>query len=179
MLKLTVQNKGNELDAINAQSCLMDVRDFDFQKNDSNVSLYFPNDQSVATATFVAKMSKLYPEDVVKAKMVDEILAIVSTIKAPLHIDPATQSILRENFAASGHVQRSYALLIDKLVENRGPYFVGIELTVADLAVYGIVKSIRSGNFDHVATNVDRAWPAFQTFINNVEAHPKFAQFKL
>lgn len=136
--------------------------------------------QSMAIGRYAAKLAKLYPEDPEKALLVDEILDTVADIVtgAPQHADADVKKLLRAEYAA-GKLNTFYSFLDEKLAANGGPFYFGRDLTVADVAVYGVLKSLRTGNFDYIPGDYDSKWPQFQVFIDNMESNPVFAPHKL
>lgn len=136
--------------------------------------------QSSAIARYVAKLAKLYPEDAEKALLVDEIIDTCNDCitGAPQNPDPEVKKKLREEFAA-GKLKVFYSFLADKLSGSTGAYSTGTELTVADIQLYTLLKSLRSGNFDHIASDYDATWPVFESFINTMESNATFAPYKL
>ena len=136
--------------------------------------------ESAAIARYAAKLAKLYPIEPLQALFVDEILEVVADVVngLPQNPDVDTKKKLREDYAA-GKLNSYYSFLAEKLEANGGSFFVGSEFSVADIAVYGVLKGLRSGNFDFIAATYDEKWPVFQGFLDTIEANPVFAPYKL
>lgn len=135
--------------------------------------------QSMAIARYAGKLANLYPTDPEKALFVDEILDTVAEIvsSAPQNADADIKKKLREEYAA-GKLNTFYSFLDEKLSASGGLYYFG-ELSIADIAVYGVLKGLRTGNFDYIPGDYDSKWPQFQAFIENLESNPVFAPHKL
>ena len=135
--------------------------------------------QSMAIARYAAKLANLYPSDPEQALFVDELIDTSADVGAgaPQNADPEVKKKLREEYAA-GKMNTYFTYLSEKLVATEGPYFFGA-LTLADIVVYGLVKSVRSGNLDYIPTDYDAKWPIFQSFIDNLEQNPVFAPYKI
>lgn len=136
--------------------------------------------QSLAIARYAAKLAKLYPEDPLQALFVDEIIDTVGdvTTNAPQNPDAETKKKLREEYAA-GKMNTFYSYFAEKLTASSGPFLFGASFTVADIALYGLLKSVRGGNFDYIPGDYDAKWPVLQQFIDALEANAVFAPHKL
>lgn len=134
----------------------------------------------MAIGRYAAKLAKLYPEDPEKALFVDEVIDTVGDVTngAPQNPDAETKKKLREEYAA-GKMSIFYSFLAEKLESSRGPYLDGSALSIADIALYGLIKSVRGGNFDYIPGDYDAKWPVLQRFVDAMESNPVFAPYKL
>jgi glutathione S-transferase len=53
-----------------------------------------------------------------------------------------------------------------------GPYLLGNSLSIADLILFGLVQSVRTGNYDYVATDAFDKWTHVVATYDAVKAHP-------
>jgi len=137
--------------------------------------------QSVALARYAGKLAKLYPGDAERALVVDEIIDTATELGVALPwraAAPEELKKLREEFAA-GKLSLYYTFLADKLQASGGPFFDGSDYTIADLHVYSVVKLLRSGYIEHIATDYDAKWPVFEKFVVALESDVVFAPYKL
>jgi glutathione S-transferase len=132
----------------------------------------------MAIARYAAKLAKLYPEDPLEALFVDEVIDTVGDVTngIPRNTDPETFKKQREEYAA-GKLKTFFSYLAEKL--ESGPYVLGAQFTVADIALYGTLKYLRKGILDHVSADYDAQWPVFQRFIDTLESNATFAPYKL
>ena len=135
--------------------------------------------QSMAMGRYAAKLANLYPSDPPEALFVDEILETVNDVLSllPRNTVVDMQKTLREEYAA-GKLKTFYTFFADKLAAGGGTYITGGKLSVADIALYGMVKQFRSGSFDHIPADYDAKWPEFEAFITHLEADAVFAPYK-
>lgn len=119
--------------------------------------------QSAAIARFAAKHGDagLYPADPESALIVDELLDVAADAftKTPTDKDEEKKKAAREEYAA-GRLKAYMNIFNESLAANGGPYVSGKTLTIADLAVDGVVSMITSGNFDYVDPSYADEWPA-------------------
>lgn len=136
--------------------------------------------QSAAISRYAAKLANLYPSDPEQALFADEISDVVGDIGngLPQTPDAELRKTLREAYAA-GKLNTYYSYLAEKLEASAGPYFNGTTFTVADITVYGVVKMLRSGRFDHIPADYDAKWPVFESLVTALESDAVFAPYKL
>jgi len=119
--------------------------------------------QSVAMARFASKLgnSGLYPSDPEMALAVDEIMDVCqdALTKCPQDPDNDVKKAKREEYAA-GKLKGLMDVLSKKVEESGGPFFLGKELTIADLvSKYFLTDMITSGTFDYVPAEYVNSWP--------------------
>lgn len=136
--------------------------------------------ESGAISRYAAKRAGLFPTDFEEALVTDEVLELLSSImsKAPQDKDPQTKKINREIFAA-GFLKKAFNLIASRYSSSGGPYLLGKEFNVADISLYACIKMLRSGHFDHVATDYDAQWPQLGAMVTALEEDSKFSKYKL
>lgn len=122
----------------------------------------------------------MYPSDPEQALFVDELIDTSADVGAgaPQNADVDIKRKLRVEYAA-GKMNIYFTYLSEKLNASEGPYFFGTQLTLADIVVYGLVKSVRNGNLDYIPTDYDSKWPEFQALVDTLENNPVFAPHKI
>ena len=109
--------------------------------------------QSNAISRYVGKMSGLYPEDAKQALYCDEVLGALEDLN---HYVVQTFSLQGEELKAArealmeGRLKVFLTGLDELLKRGGGQYFVGKQLSMADLKMATQLKMLRSGNLDHV-----------------------------
>ena len=59
--------------------------------------------------------------------------------------------------------------------KNNGPYYLGGSLSIADLAVFGLVHGLKSGKYDYVPLDTVDKWPTLVTLYEKVKTNPVVA----
>lgn len=135
--------------------------------------------QSSAIARYAAKLVNLYPLDPLESLFVDEIYDTVTDVlsSAPQDPDQEIKKKKREDWAA-GKFKVFLNFFSEKLVAVAGKFIVSGRLTLADIAVYAMLKSIGSGSFDFVPGEILLTWPIFAEYVAFLEADPVFGPHK-
>ncbi len=134
--------------------------------------------QSNGINRFVGKLTGLYPEDPLQAAFCDEAMDAVEEISVQIvstfSITDAQEKKARRQALADGPI-RFYLERLDKRLDARGgQWFADGRLTVADLKVFLWIRHLKSGNLDHVPTDLpDRLAPRLLQHFERVRAHPK------
>lgn len=137
--------------------------------------------QSVAIARYCATLSGLYPSDPLLALKVDEILDTVIDTSASAGrargMEEDKMKAERKRFLDED-VPR-YVGGLEKRLElfGDGPWVVGHEITIADLAVYSIVAIVKSGTMDHVPVHSMDKYTRVMKCYNAVKEHPKVVEW--
>jgi len=120
--------------------------------------------QSDAMLRYAGKRADLYPTDAYQAMLCDEVMAAVEDASIKVGdtfglkgdaLKQARQSLV------DGPLTKYLGWLQAQLQAHGGVYFADGRLTIADLKVFVLVNSLKSGNLDHVPTDlVARIAPA-------------------
>lgn len=135
--------------------------------------------QSNAINRYVAKLAKLYPTDQLEAFRCDEVMDAIEDqsqkIVATFSIqDPEEKKRAREKLA-DGLIPNLLSWLNDKL-KARGEYFADNRLTIADLRVFATIKHLKSGNLDHIPSDLcEKVAPLVEAHYQRIINHPKLA----
>jgi prostaglandin-H2 D-isomerase / glutathione transferase len=130
--------------------------------------------QSLAIARFCGRSSGLYPENPLDAARVDEILDTANQIMADLapgmrEKDPETRASVREHLGTVV-LPKWFGLLEQRLLANGDTgYFVGEQITVADLAIWRLVGWLTGGILDGIPTTLLEPHPALQRQFDTVD----------
>jgi glutathione S-transferase len=119
--------------------------------------------QSNSMLRYIGKMAGLYPEDDLQALYCDEAMdAVEDLLHQMVHtfgLEGDELKAAREKLA-EGWLSIFIKGLAEILERGGGDYFADNRLTVADLKVFVLVRSLRSGTLDHIPTDfVDKLAP--------------------
>jgi prostaglandin-H2 D-isomerase / glutathione transferase len=137
--------------------------------------------QSNSINRYVGKLAGLYPQDMLQALLVDEVMDatedIGTRIASTIDLPADAKKKAREELSA-GHIKRYLEQLQARLQAGGGEYFADRRLTMADLKVYMWVRWLRSGALDHIPRDlVDRVAPALLRHYERIASHPKVAEY--
>ena len=116
--------------------------------------------QTGAIARFCGKLSGLYPKnDDYKAALIDQIIEAAQDINFLVTLSGRDKDLERRKIAreilSSKHLPKWFQFLENLLIENNNSvYFVGKELSIADLAIWRLLGWLKSGLLDGVPTNI-------------------------
>ena len=137
--------------------------------------------QSNAMCRFIGKKAGLYPDDPLQALYCDEAMDAVEDL---LHQIVPTFGLEGENLkeareALADGWMTTYLRGLDELLERGGgDYFADNRLTVADLKVFVQVRSLLSGNLDHIPGDlVQRVAPGLVAHAERVAANPAVTDY--
>lgn len=137
--------------------------------------------QSDAITRYVGKLAGLYPTDEFQALLCDEVMDAVEDVNVKLVATfGLTGDALKEARTAlvNGPLPRYLAWLQTQLQAHGGQYFADNRLTIADLKVFVFVRSLNSGQLDHVPTDlVARLAPALNAHLQRMVGMPTVAQY--
>jgi glutathione S-transferase len=119
-----------------------------------------PHVQSTALVRYAAKRAGFYPQDVLEALVVDEVVDSINELisKAPRSQDKEEMKKLRQDYQAT--TMTKYAGFLENIITPNGSSLVvGQTVTVADLSVRALVKAIATGSWDYVDVGFFNAYP--------------------
>eukprot|EP00747_Dinoflagellata_sp_TGD_P100600 gnl/TRDRNA2_/TRDRNA2_168083_c0_seq2.p1 gnl/TRDRNA2_/TRDRNA2_168083_c0~~gnl/TRDRNA2_/TRDRNA2_168083_c0_seq2.p1 ORF type:complete len:300 (+),score=78.62 gnl/TRDRNA2_/TRDRNA2_168083_c0_seq2:34-933(+) len=129
--------------------------------------------QSLAMLRYAGKKAGLYPTDDLMALAVDEVMDVSQDILTKCPQDPVEEvkKAKRQEYAA-GKMAALFDVLAQRVTEAGSGFTVGPDLTIGDLCVYFMLKMLRDGMFDHVASDYTDKWPCLAALENKVAEHP-------
>eukprot|EP00899_Mesostigma_viride_P021464 jgi/Mesvir1/29319/Mv01575-RA.1 len=136
--------------------------------------------QSNAILRYTGKLAGLYPEDPLLAMKADSILDgledVVGTLRPSMMEKDAEKKMeLRKAlFAPDGGMTR-YVSGLSKLVaaNNKEGYSVGDKMSIADLAIYNFVSTMKSGFLEGIPKDAIDAYAPLMAVHRAVGSHPK------
>ena len=137
--------------------------------------------QSDAMLRYAGQRGGLYPTDAYQAMLCDEVMAAAEDVGIKLGdtfglkgdaLKEARQALV------DGPLTKYLGWLQGQLQAHGGVYFADGRLTIADLKVFVFVRSLNSGNLDHVPNDlVERIAPALNVHGQRVAENPGVAQY--
>lgn len=131
--------------------------------------------QSNAMCRYIGKMAGLYPEDDVQALYCDEAMEAAEDL---LHQVVRTFGLEGDKLKAAREKLVDgwlsiYLKGLNEILARGGDYFADNRLTVADLKIAVVTKWLRSGELDHIPTDiVERVAPLLVTHEERVMQDP-------
>jgi glutathione S-transferase len=138
-----------------------------------------PLAQSNAILMYVGRSYGLHPSDPWQAALHEAILVAGEELRAALSpsgkiSDPEQKKKAREELA-SGFLQ-TWGANIERQI--KGPFVGGEKLQVADIKLFQLVSSLKSGVIDHIPSTVFSAFPKLEGVYAAVLNHPKIAEWR-
>jgi glutathione S-transferase len=138
--------------------------------------------QTGGISRFCGKMSGLYPtENAVDAALIDQVIDMATDLTVLLgpsgkEKNEEKKRSMREKLAQGALVQK-ISFLEELLEGEKGDWFVGKNITIADLAIWRLMGWLTSGMIDYLPTNLIAPFPNLKRVCLNVEKHPKVIEW--
>jgi prostaglandin-H2 D-isomerase / glutathione transferase len=138
-----------------------------------------PLAQSNAILTYIGLNHDLLPRDAWEAAQHVSVLESVEELRGKLAPsgalkDPVAKKQAREDFAAGP--LKTWARSVERRV--RGPFVAGAAISVADIKVFQIMQSFKSGSIDHVSKDAFSEFPKLEALHAAVAQHAKVAEWR-
>ncbi|MBC8513350.1 MAG: glutathione S-transferase [Candidatus Thioglobus sp.] len=139
--------------------------------------------QTMAIARICGKLGGMYPEDIIEAGKVDQIVVAVENINALLspsmkESDPTKKKAMRKELT-SNELPTYFGYLQDILSANSSDWFVGENMTIADLAVWSLLGWIASGVIDDISAEVIQPFEGLVKLYNQINKNPRVKEWKI
>ena len=135
--------------------------------------------QTGAIARYCGKLSGLYPkDDDYKSALIDQIIEAAQDINFLVTLsgrdkDPEKKKVARD-ILATRHLPKWFQYLENLNKQNeQSIYFVGKDLTIADLAIWRLLGWLTSGLLDGVPTNILEIYPNLIKLRKEIYKNPK------
>ena len=145
------------------------------------------NSQSIAQTGGIAricgKLSGMYPEDIIEAGKVDQIIDTVTDINELLNPsmrenDPIKKRVMRAELT-NKNLPNYFGFLENIISANNSNWFVGEKMSVADIAVWGMLGWITSGVLDDIPPSVVSPFKRLKKLYNEVSQNPRVMEWKI
>ena len=139
--------------------------------------------QTMAIARICGKLGGMYPEDIIEAGKVDQIVVVVENINALLspsmkESDPTKKKAMRKELT-SNELPTYFGYLQDILSANSSEWFVGENMTIADLAVWSLLGWVASGVIDDISAEVIQPFEGLVKLYNQINKNPRVKEWKI
>eukprot|EP01084_Bolivina_argentea_P260601 440141_1 len=146
--------------------------------------------QSNACLRYIGTLTGLYPTDIVKRLLVDEILDSVEDMNNMMSLSMKEKDSEKKKSMRLGLMQKDKLPYMchkfeKRLEENekrgfKNGYFVGDQLSIADLKFYFQIKTILNGNLDYIDGHaLVEPNPRIVAFAQSIEDLQGFKNFKI
>ena len=138
--------------------------------------------QTGAIARICGKLSGMYPKDVIEAGRVDQIIDTVTDINELLNPsmrenNPAIKKQMRIELS-NGTLPKYFGYLEEILKSNNSGWFVGAEMTIADIAVWSMLGWIAQGVLDDIPKDLSKPFKRLTHLYNNISKKPAVQEWK-
>ena len=138
--------------------------------------------QTGAIARICGKLGDMYPKDIIEAGKVDQVIDTVTDINVLINpsmheSDPAIKRQMRD--VLSSDALPKYFGYLEKILEaSDSGWFVGDEMTVADIAVWSMLGWIAQGVLDDIPSNLPKTFERLTRLYNEMSRMPKIQEWK-
>ena len=145
------------------------------------------NGQSIAQTGSIAricgKLSGMYPEDMIEAGKVDQIIDTVTDINELLNPsmrenDQAKKKAMRVELT-NNDLPKYFGYLEDILNANNSSWFVGDKMSIADIAVWSLLGWIASGILDDISPEIINPFEGLKKLYIEVNNNPRVREWKI
>ena len=138
--------------------------------------------QTGAIARICGKLSGMYPKDMIEAGRVDQIIDTVTDINELLNSsmrenNPAIKKQMRIELS-NGTLPKYFGYLEEILKSNNSGWFVGAEMTIADIAVWSMLGWIAQGVLDDIPKDLSKPFNRLTHLYNNISKKPAVQEWK-
>ena len=141
--------------------------------------------QTGAIARFCGKLSGLYPKNKdLEAAQIDQIIEAAQDINYLVTLSGRDKEKDRLELArkilATKHLPKWFQFLEDLLEKNQeSNFFIGKNISIADLAIWRLLGWLSSGLLDGVPTNILEPYEKIKVLREEVYKHPKVNEWML
>lgn len=130
--------------------------------------------QSVSMQRYAAKLARMYPDDPLKALIVDECMDSLNELmaKAPFGGSDEERKTKRQAFQKDV-MPKFFGLIESRIAKFGGGNTVCGVPSVADVHLLGMVESIQSGDWDYIDTDFFKDYPGIATCAKHIAANEK------
>jgi len=139
--------------------------------------------QTGAIARICGKLSGLYPEEMIEAGKVDQIIDTATDINVLLRpsmreSDPVKRKAMRVELAQND-LPKYFGYLENILTDNKSHWFVDDKMSIADIAIWRLMGWITSGAVDDIPKNILNPFKNLNKLYNEVKEDEKVSEWML
>ena len=138
--------------------------------------------QTGAISMICGKIAGMYPTDIIEAGKVDQVIDTVTDINVLINpsmreSDPELKKRMRDDLSSDA-LPKYFGYLERILEENDSGWFVGDEITVADIAVWSLLGWIAQGVLDGIPHDLSKPFERLTSLYNAMGRMPKVQEWK-
>jgi glutathione S-transferase len=138
--------------------------------------------QTGAISRICGKIAGMYPTDIIEAGKVDQVIDTVTDINVLINpsmreSDPELKKRMRDDLRSDA-LPKYFGYLERILEENDSGWFVGDEMTVADIAVWSLLGWIAQGVLDGIPHDLSKPFERLTSLYNAMGRMPKVQEWK-
>lgn len=138
--------------------------------------------QSAGIARICGKLSGMYPDEIVEAGKVDQIIDTITDMNEMLNPsmrenDPLIKKEMRDQLT-NRDLPKYFGYLEEILQENNSHWFVGETMSIADIAVWSFLGWIAQGVLDDIPPKVINPFERLKKVYNEVGKNPHVREWK-
>ena len=138
--------------------------------------------QTGAISRICGKIAGMYPTDIIEAGKVDQVIDTVTDINVLINpsmreSDPELKKRMRDDLSSDA-LPKYFGYLERILEENDSGWFVGDEMTVADIAVWSMLGWIAQGVLDNIPSSLPKTFERLTRLYNEMSRMPKIQEWK-
>ena len=139
--------------------------------------------QTGAIARICGKLSGLYPEEMIEAGKVDQIIDTATDINVLLRpsmreSDPVKRKAMRVDLAQND-LPKYFGYLENILTDNKSHWFVDDKMSIADIAIWRLMGWITSGVIDDIPKDILNPFKNLNKLYNEVKEDEKVSEWML
>ena len=138
--------------------------------------------QTGAIARYCGKISNLYPDDMLKAAKIDQIIDaatdITNVVSPTIREKDEVKKIEDRKILVNKLLPRWFRYLENLLLEDDSTWFVK-KMTIADIAMWRLLGWLTSGIIDGIPTSIIDDFPKLKNIHHQVHTHPKVQEWML
>ena len=126
--------------------------------------------QSDALARWAGRHSGLYPQDPTAALLCDEVCSTAMEILSKCPPAAGEEGKMARDEYSKGFMAKAFGMLESKVQDNG--WFVGDDLSLADLTAYGIINMVATDDFSYIPGSYVDTYPKLKAHQDSVVSHP-------
>jgi len=139
--------------------------------------------QTGAIARICGKLSGLYPEEMIEAGKVDQIIDTATDINVLLRpsmqeSDPVKRKAMRVELAQND-LPKYFGYLENILADNKSHWFVGDKMSIADIAIWRLMGWVTSGVVDDIPKDILNPFKNLNKLYNEVKEDEQVSKWML
>lgn len=133
--------------------------------------------QSVALARYAGKLGGFYPEDPLQALIVDEAIESLNELMALAPKSPDADELLKLRKEFQAGPMTKFANFFEGLIQQNGGVGFASTPSIADLTLWGTVKSIRTGDWTGIDATFFDSFNGITATVDSIAKNEKVVAY--